>query len=80
VEGGEDMRPIKIIRDSINMSAEDLYRKLLEMGAKVWGVVAGQDQVEIYIYEDEESEDSVKSKLSEIKKNMIGGEGEAMVE
>ena len=74
------MRPVKIIKDNINMGAEDLHKKLLDMGVKAWGVVISPSQTEIYIYEDEESEYFVKSKLLEIKKNIIGKAGEAMIE
>lgn len=68
------MRPVKVVRIKIDMDAWKLHEKLLKFGAKVWGVVVGPDGAEIYFYEDEENETSVKSKLLKLGENIIESE------
>jgi len=49
----------------------------------VWGVVASPEEVEIYFYEEEESEERVKVGIEKIKKGekmLLVSEGEVLNE
>ena len=73
----------KIIKEKISANAKELHEKLLESGLKVWGVVASPEEVEIYFYEEEESEERVKVGIEKIKKGekmLLVSEGEVLNE